>query len=50
MKLGKLWRVALAAVLVWWGLMLFGVFDFASADEILAIGAFIAAGLVFIDK
>ena len=47
---GKFWQKALAAVLVYWALMLFGVFDFGSADEILAVGALITAALLIIDK
>ena len=47
---GKFWQKALAVVLVYWALMLFGVFDFGSADEILAVGALITAALLIIDK
>ena len=51
-KLGKpkFWQQALALVLVYWALMLFGVFDFGSADEILAVGALITAALILFDK
>jgi hypothetical protein len=51
-KLGKpkFWQQALAIVLVYWALMLFGIFDFGSADKILAVGALITAALIFIDK
>lgn len=51
-KLGKprFWQQALAVVLVYWALMLFGVFDFGSADEILAVGALITAALILFDK
>ncbi len=51
-KLGKpkFWQQALAVVLVYWALMLFGVFDFDSADEILAVGAIITAALILFDK
>jgi hypothetical protein len=47
---GKLWQKALAVVLVYWALMLFGVFDFGAADEILAVGALITAALILFDK
>lgn len=47
---GKLWQKALAVVLVFWALMLFGVFDFDAANEILAIGALITAALLLFDK
>ena len=50
LSLGKLWMVSLAAVLVWWGLMLLSILDFSSADEILAIGAFVTAFFLIIDK
>lgn len=50
LSLGKLWMVGLAAVLVWWGLMLFDVLEFGSAEEILAIGAFVTAFFLIIDK
>ncbi|MBN2114337.1 MAG: hypothetical protein JW785_09445 [Acidimicrobiia bacterium] len=51
-KLGKpkFWQQVLAVVLVYWALMLFGVFDFGSADEILAVGALVTAALIIIDK
>jgi len=51
-KLGKpkFWQQVLAVVLVFWALMLFGVFDFSSADKILAVGALITAALIIIDK
>ncbi len=51
-KLGqpKFWQQALAVVLVYWALMLFGVFDFGSADEILAVGALVTAALIIINK
>ena len=51
-KLGKpkFWQQVLAVVLVYWALMLFGVFDFGSADEILAVGALVTAALLIIDK
>jgi hypothetical protein len=47
---GKLWQKALAVVLVYWALKLFGVFDFGAADEILAVGALITAALLLFDK
>jgi hypothetical protein len=55
MKLGKLgrgkfWHKGLAAVLVYWGLMLFEVFTFSSAGKILGIGVFITAALVLFDR
>jgi len=50
LSLGKLWMVSLAAVLVWWGLSILGILDFSSADEILAIGAFVTAFFLIIDK
>jgi hypothetical protein len=49
-KISRFWHIALAAVLVWWGLGLLGVFDFDSANDILAIGAFITAALIIFDK
>jgi hypothetical protein len=51
-KLGKpkFWQQALAVVLVYWALMLFGVFDFSGADKILAVGALIVAALLVFDK
>lgn len=49
-KRSKFWVIALAAVLVWWGLMLLGVLDFSSADTILAIGAFATAALLVINR
>ena len=51
-KLGKprFWQQALAVVLVYGALLLFGVFDFGSADEILAVGALITAALILLDK
>ena len=51
-KLGKpkFWQQVLAVVLAYWSLMLFGVFDFGSADEILAVGALVTAALIIIDK
>ena len=51
-KLGKpkFWQQALAVVLVYWALMLFGVFDFGSAGDILAVGALVTAALLIIDK
>jgi hypothetical protein len=51
-KLGKpkFWQQALAVVLVYWALMLFGLFDFNGADKILAVGALITAALLIIDK
>ena len=51
-KLGKpkFWQQALAVVLVFWALMLFGVFDFGAAEEILAVGALITAALLLFDK
>lgn len=50
LSLGKLWMVGLAAVLVWYGLMLLDVITFGSADTILAIGAFVTAFFLIIDK
>ena len=52
MKFGlrKLWMLGLAAELVWYGLMAFGVLDFGRADEILAIGAFATAFFLIVDK
>ena len=47
---GKFWQKALAAVLVYWALMLFGVFDFSATEEILAVGALITAALILFDK
>ena len=47
---GKLWQKALAVVLVYWALMLFGVFDFSAVEEILAVGALITAALLLFDK
>ena len=47
---GKFWQKALAVVLVYWALMLFGVFDFSGADKILAVGALITAALLLFDK
>ena len=51
-KLGKprFWQQALPVVLVFWALMLFGLFDFSGADKILAVGALITAALLIIDK
>lgn len=51
-KLGKpkFWQQVLAVVLVYWALILFGVFEFGSAYEILAVGALITAALIIIDK
>jgi len=51
-KLGKprFWQQALAVVLVYWALLLFGVFDFGGADKILAVGALITAALILFDK
>ena len=52
-KLGKpkFWQQVLAVVLVFWALILFGVFDdFSSANKILAVGALITAALIIIDK
>ena len=51
-KLGKpkFWQQALAVVLVYWALVLFGVFDFSGADKILAVGALVTAALLIIDK
>ncbi len=51
-KLGKpkFWQQVLAVVLVYWALMLFGVFDFGGADKILAVGALITAALIIFDK
>ena len=52
LKVGKLkfWQMALAVVLVYWALVLFGVFDFSGADKILAVGALITAALIIFDK
>ena len=52
LKVGKLkfWQMALAVVLVYWALVLFGVFDFGGADKILAVGALITAALIIFDK
>ena len=47
---GKFWQKALAVVLVYWALVLFGVFDFGAADEILAVGALVTAALLLFDK
>ena len=47
---GKFWQKALAVVLVYWALMLFGVFDFDAVEEILAVGALITAALLLLDK
>ena len=47
---GKLWQKVLAVLLVYSALMLFGVFDFGAADEILAVGALITAALLLFDK
>ena len=47
---GKFWQKALAVVLVYWALWLFGVFDFGAAEEILAVGALITAALLLFDK
>jgi hypothetical protein len=47
---GKLWQKALAVVLIYWALVLFGVFDFGSASDILAVGALLTAALILIDK
>lgn len=51
-KLGKprFWQQALAVVLVYWALVLFGVFDFSGWDTILAVGALITAALILLDK
>jgi hypothetical protein len=46
----KFWQQALAVVLVFWALMLFGVFDFGGADKILAVGALVTAALIVFDK
>jgi hypothetical protein len=47
---GKFWQKALAVVLVYSALMLFGVFDFSAVEEILAVGALITAALLLFDK
>jgi len=47
---GKFWQKALAVLLVYWALVLFGVFDFGAADEILAVGALVTAALLLFDK
>ena len=51
-KIGKpkFWQQALAVVLVFWALMLFGVLDFDGADKVLAVGALITAALLVFDK
>ena len=51
-KLGKprFWQQALAVVLVYAALMLFGVFKFDAADDILAVGLLITAALLVFDK
>jgi hypothetical protein len=51
-KLGKpkFWQQALAVVLVFWALTLFGVFDFGGADKILAVGALVTAALIIFGK
>jgi hypothetical protein len=52
LKLGKskLWQRALAIVLAYWALVLFEVFTFDGAVEILAAGALATAALLFLDK
>ncbi|MCB2223164.1 MAG: hypothetical protein KQH83_03225 [Actinobacteria bacterium] len=50
MKINKLWKIGLAAVLAWWGLMLLDVLTFSGADNILAIASLATAFLVLIDK
>ena len=51
-KLGKpkFWQQVLAVVLVYAALMLFGVFKFNAADDILAVGLLITAALIIFDK
>jgi hypothetical protein len=51
-KLGKpkFWQQALVVVLVFWALMLFGVFDFGGAGKVLAVGALVTAALIVFDK
>ena len=52
LKLGKpkFWQWALSIVLVYWALVLLGVFTFDSADKILAVGALATAALLLLDK
>jgi hypothetical protein len=47
---GKIWNKALAAVLIYWGLVLLEAFTFSNAGKILGVGALIAAALILIDK
>jgi hypothetical protein len=52
LKLGKpkFWQQALAIVLVFWALVLLGVFTFDGADKILAVVALATGALLLLDK
>lgn len=50
MKTDRIWRVALAAVLVVWGLMVLEWLTFENLDVILGIGAIATAVLLVLDK
>ncbi len=47
---GKFWQKALAAVLVYWGLVLLEAFTFSNAGKILGVGVLITAALILFDK
>jgi hypothetical protein len=50
MKVSKIWKVALAATLAVWGLLLLDILTFSSATDVVGIGALASAVLLLIDK
>ena len=50
MKIGKLWKVVLAATLIVWGLLLLDVLTFSSASDIVGIGGIASGVLLLLDK
>ncbi len=50
MKGYKLWQLALAVVLIYFGCYTMGWLDFSSADEILGVGAIVAGALIVLNQ
>ena len=50
MKFSKIWQLALALLLIFWGAILMDWLTFDNASDVLGIGAFVTGVLVLIDK
>jgi uncharacterized membrane protein HdeD (DUF308 family) len=50
LKFAKFWYLALAIVLIFWGVILLDWITVSSASDILGIGAIVTGVLILIDK